>query len=309
MGQKLSRHIVPKLKNATKSYESEVTKDAMSDIARRQAIAKAKGQKYIDPSAQSGFRRDTWGDGEGLSSPKEVTQQQFLKKAHEGSFEEMPKDLVDFLNKAGPLEREVSQEMTSEKVYDSLLEEEEQRRQQQQDARQRKRRRMPIIENTEDQSSSSFTDNDGMTVERTTNFSTAVKEEKENEIRLSDEELYDLLMKVQKNEITVPDYLSQKFGKDYNTSNNNDDNDTETEDGNEGLKLLEHVQKYNEIPTLMQDADKSLIGAPQSNIETLKLGNIRMAPNLVQLTLLSNMNSIQDEEMKNKQLKKAVVVK
>ena len=98
MGQKLStRHVVPKLKNAMKSYESEVTKEAMSDIARRQAIARAKGQKYIDPSAQSGFKRDTWGEGEGLGSPKEVTQQKFLKET-QGSFEEMPKVRFVFMS-------------------------------------------------------------------------------------------------------------------------------------------------------------------------------------------------------------------
>ena len=206
------------------------------------------------------------------------------------------------MNDVGPLEREVSQEMTSEKVYDSLLEEEEQRRQQQEEAKQRKRRRMPMIENTGEQLSSA--DDDAMTVERTTNFSTAVKEDKGVEITFSDEELYDLLMKLQENKITVADYFSQKFGQDDNSKN-----DAEMKDREEGLKLLEHCQNFNEIPTLMQDADKSLIGASQSNIEALKLENIRMAPNSVQLTLLSNIQSIQGEGNKNKKLKEAVLVK
>ena len=72
-----------------KSYESAVAKDAMNDIATRQAIAKAKGQKYIDPSAQFGFKRDTWSEDEGFV--KEVHQRDFLKSQQEGVAEEMPK--------------------------------------------------------------------------------------------------------------------------------------------------------------------------------------------------------------------------
>ena len=88
MGQQLSKRlIVPKLSNAMKSYENEVAKDAIQDIARRQAIAKAKGQKYIDPSAQEGFKRDTWGNE---SVQQDVNQKQFLT-AQQGAHEEMPK--------------------------------------------------------------------------------------------------------------------------------------------------------------------------------------------------------------------------
>ncbi len=90
MGQKLSKRlIVPKLTKAMQSYENEVVKDAMSDISRRQALAKAKGQKYIDPNAQlSGFKRDTWKSDEG--SPLEARQKEFLMSQADSS-DEMPK--------------------------------------------------------------------------------------------------------------------------------------------------------------------------------------------------------------------------
>ncbi len=71
-----------------KSYESAVAKDAANDIATRQAIAKAKGQKYIDPSAQFGFKRDTWNEDEGFV--KEVQQRDLLKST-QGAHAEMPK--------------------------------------------------------------------------------------------------------------------------------------------------------------------------------------------------------------------------
>jgi hypothetical protein len=89
MGQQVSKRVVmPKLKDATKAYESEVAKDVMNDIARKKIIAKAKGQKYIDPTAQTGFKRDTWHQNEG--SPMESHQRNFLKD-QQGTHEEMPK--------------------------------------------------------------------------------------------------------------------------------------------------------------------------------------------------------------------------
>ena len=80
---------MPKLTNAMKSYESEAAKDALNDIAKRQAIAKAKGQKYIDPGAQQGFKRDTWRNDE--SRPAEAQQREFLKAQQGGAPQEMPK--------------------------------------------------------------------------------------------------------------------------------------------------------------------------------------------------------------------------
>jgi hypothetical protein len=203
------------------------------------------------------------------------------------------KDLIDFLNDTGPLEREVDKKFTSEKVYDSLLEEEEQRRQQREEIRQRKRTRMPMMENMNLEEGDNM---DGMTVERTTNFSRTVKEENVTDIRLSDKELFDLISKLQKQEITVDEYLSQKFDKDVLTENKRSEN----------MELLENVKRYNGIPVLMQDTDRSLVGAPQHNVEALKFLNIRMAPNNVHLTFDTKSG---EEQMKNRNLKEAVVVK
>jgi hypothetical protein len=90
MGQSISKRLdVPRLSNAMKKYEAEVAKEAMDDVAKRQAIARAKGQKYIDPSAQeAGFKRDTWGKNEGLRT--EANQRQFLNDNQKNGKDEMP---------------------------------------------------------------------------------------------------------------------------------------------------------------------------------------------------------------------------
>ncbi len=162
--------------------------------------------------------------------------------------------------------------MTSEKVYESLLDEEEQKRQQLEQARQRKRRRMPMIES---QNPTEGEQIEAMTVERTTNFSQAVKETKENDLYLSDKELFDLVLALKENKTTASEYLSLRF--QHNKMNDND--------RNECIKLLDNIKLYNEVPILMQDTDKSLVGASKDHIESLKLAQVRIAPKFIQLVL------------------------
>ena len=199
------------------------------------------------------------------------------------------------MNESGPLERKVDKEFTSDKVYESLLEEEEQRRQQKEEARQRKRRRMPMIENMGVGEDGDVGNNmDGMTVERTTNFSQATKEEDVTDIRLSDKDLFDLLHNLQENKTTADSHLSEIAF-------------TNEEERNENINLLENMKRYSGIPVLMQDTDKSLIGAPQDNVEALKFIKVRMAPDNVQLTF--TVESAQEQLINTNQLKEAVVVK
>lgn len=179
--------------------------------------------------------------------------------------------MIDFLNDIGPLERKVSKDMTSEKVYESLLDEEEQKRQQLEQARQRKRRRMPMMESQNPTEGEEQIE--AMTVERTTNFSQAVRETKENGLCLSDKELFDLVLALKENKTTASEYLSHRI--QHNEMNDND--------RNENIKLLDNIKLYNEVPILMQDTDKSLVGVARPNIENLKLANVRMAPKDVTL--------------------------
>jgi len=289
MGQAISKRVMPSLTKAMKSHEKVMAQDAIEDIARKRA--QAGSSKYIDPSAMQGYRRDTWSEQELI--PRDKEQLDFLKASRSDAPQEMPEDLISFLNEAGPLERKVDKEFTSPKVYDSLLEEEEQRRQQQQADNQRRRRIMPMMEREESgQEGSVDARMDGSTVSRTTNFSTSKKKE-ETEFTMTDEDLYKLLSDLQSGLVTTDQFLLNKQKNVQNLSAVADEQEKEYVD------LIENMQRFNGIPTLMQDTDKSLVGAWSDQVEQLKLLNVRVAPDNVSLSYeidLSAQTSLKDSE-------------
>lgn len=186
MGQSISRRVVPRLNNAFQKYENAATKDALDDMAKRQALAKSgKTGGYSDPNAiHGGFRREN-----APALPQEAAQEEFLRSQQPagsaGGQQEMPEDLLKFLND-NPLEKTVDRDLTSPKVLDSLLVEEQEQEGGTEGAsatstakkrtpRTRTRRTMPLAESMmEDLPDDVSADIAGATgVERTTNFSTA----------------------------------------------------------------------------------------------------------------------------------------
>mmetsp|Transcript_25481 Transcript_25481/g.73698 ORF Transcript_25481/g.73698 Transcript_25481/m.73698 type:complete len:447 (+) Transcript_25481:135-1475(+) len=190
MGQSISRRVVPRLNAAFQKYENAATKDALDDMGKRQALAKSgKTGGYSDPNAvHGGFRREN-----APALPQEAAQEQFLRSQQiaqagaAGEQEEMPDDLLKFLND-NPLEKTVDRELTSPKVLDSLLVEQEQgssgntkgkgdaaTKTRTTTPRTRTRRTMPLAESMiEDLPGDISADIAGATgVQRTTNFSTA----------------------------------------------------------------------------------------------------------------------------------------
>lgn len=187
MGQSVSRRVVPRLNAAFQKYEKAATKDALDDMAQRQAAARSGNTGgYSDPNAvHGGFRREN-----APALPQEAAQEQFLRdqQAKVQQQEEMPDDLLKFLND-NPLEKTVDRELTSPKVLDSLLVEPEQGQGSSSSGkgreggaspkraapRTRTRRTMPLAESMiEDLPGDVSADIAGATgVQRTTNFSTA----------------------------------------------------------------------------------------------------------------------------------------
>lgn len=187
MGQSISRRVVPRLNAAFQKYEKAATKDALDDMAQRQAAARSGNTGgYSDPNAvHGGFRREN-----APALPQEAAQEQFLRdqQAKVQQQEEMPDDLLKFLND-NPLEKTVDRELTSPKVLDSLLVEPEQGQGSSSSGkgreggaspkraapRTRTRRTMPLAESMiEDLPGDVSADIAGATgVQRTTNFSTA----------------------------------------------------------------------------------------------------------------------------------------
>lgn len=296
MGQVISKRVMPHLTKAMKSHEKVMAQDAIEDIARKRA--QAGSSKYIDPSAMQGYRRDTWSDQELI--PRDKEQLDFLNTSKGDAPQEMPEDLISFLNDAGPLERKVDKKFTSPKVYDSLLEEEEQRRQQQQADKQRRRRIMPMMEREEsDREGSVDASIDGSTVSRTTNFSTSNSKKDETELTMNDEYLYKLLSDLQSGLVTADQFLLDKQKKVQNLSAVADQQEKEY------VGLIENMQRFNGIPTLMQDTDKSLVGAWSDQVEQLKLLNVRVAPDDVSLSYeidLSAQTSSKDDSEGNENL-------
>jgi hypothetical protein len=275
MGQPITkltnRFIMPKISKAIESHERVMAQDALDDIARKKAMAGSS--KYTDPSALQGFKRDTWRDDEMI--PQEHSQRQFLQQNNQAG-QEMPDDLLKFLNDKGPVTKNVDKALTSPKVYDSLQVEEEQRRQQDQQQNQRRLRRMPIIGDM-DTAPGEDTSLDGTTVEKTTNFSTAVKNTNDAELRLTDREMFDLVSKLQAGAVKPETYVRDKL-KALNVS----EVDPQTKDTN--IELIQNVMRYYAIPTLMQDTDKSIVGAwSGEHVNDLKKLGVRKAPENIRL--------------------------
>lgn len=275
MGQSLSkvskRFIMPKISKAIESHEKIMVQDALDDIAQKKI--KAGSSKYTDPSAMDGFKRDTWKDSE--MTPQEYAQKQFLQK-NQAEQQEMPSDLLKFLNDTGPVTKKVDKDFTSPKVYESLQTEEEQRRQEEQQQRQRRRRVMQMIG---DESPKTEALSDGTTVEKTTNFSTAVKEINHTEMRFTDQEMFDLVQNL--NAGTVE---TTRFVKGYLNNKTQPINDEQQVQHK--IDLIESLKIFYAVPVLMQDTDKSIIGAWNGdNISTLKMNGIKMASENIRLLM------------------------
>lgn len=296
MGQAVSRRIMPRISKAVQSHESVMTQDALNDIARKRAQAAASNSKYIDPSAMDGFKRDQWKPSEML--PSEKNQKEFLKLTNNSNMssrlgvneedmsQEMPQDLIQFLKDAGPLQKKVDKELTSPKVYESLLQEEDEEEQlrklRQQQSRQRKRRMMPMISNPNDSANDAVVDEsggqegepfieDGTMVSRTTNFSTQkIQEDPSSGIRLKDHEMFQLLSRAQSGNITAEAFVHERLSEDHGN------NLLTEEEKQEYMGLVKNMFQYTGIPVLMQDTDKSYVGAWNDKVEDLKLSGVKL---------------------------------
>lgn len=274
MGQAISRRVMPRISKAIETHESVLTKDALDDIARKRAQAAASNSKYIDPSAMQGFKRDQWSPSETL--PSEKVQNEFLTgtKGTKGSAQELPEDLIKFLNDAGPLEKKVDKNLTSPKVYESLLDEQEQMRQQQQ-SRQRRRRMMPMISSEgdaveTDSEGKEENETDGTMVSKTTNFSTKKIDEGRPGIFLEDDEIFRLLSEYQKEKTSAESFIDERLSDVEHGSNAMSD-----EEKREYVELVNNMLQYTGVPILMQDTDKSYVGAWNNKVEDLKLAGVR----------------------------------
>jgi len=288
MGQSISKRVMPRLSKLINSHESVMKKDALDEIARKKTLAKFAGNKYSDPNAaQYGFKRDT-----ATKSAKEQDQVTFLKELDKDTPQEIPDDLLKFLNDAGPASQTIDKELTSPRVRD--MKEDERKSHQNQSNKLRKRRKMPMVENLGE-----GTPSDGLTTERTTSFSTTVRDKNESHTRFSHFEVFEMLKKSQfKNAEVISkerlESIANSQLEEHVILNGSNPIITDSQKV-ESTRLLLNVIKYNGSPVLMEDTDKSLVGAWSDRVEELNKIKVRIAGAQVQLAMESGLN-----EMKKK---------
>lgn len=207
---------------------------------------------------------------------------------------EMPPDLIQFLNDAGPLQRTVDKDLTSSKVYDALVSDENAREEQAKQANLRVRRKMPIVSHAghdaEQQpllhdvnKNSDNIMNDGTMTERTTNFSTRDRSsEHSKRLGITREELFQLSKRVRGMEVDSNEwkgFIESEYGR---IANGNDGASLSSTSGKQEMPkkknfdqlqdmiLFENSLKYIGVPELMVDADGDLIGTWHHRADEMK---------------------------------------
>ncbi|KAL7538001.1 hypothetical protein ACHAXR_008210 [Thalassiosira sp. AJA248-18] len=177
---------------------------------------------------------------------------------------EMPPDLIKFLNDAGPLQRSVDKEMTSAKVYDSLLADEKAEDEQAKQANVRVRRKMPIMSEYKD----SANDYDGTMTERSTNFSTKDRTVGPTRLGVTRADLFRLSDEVKGLKVDSPEWKKRieteykEMAKIAGKSKNFD----QLQD----LALFENSLRYIGVPVSMIDTEGDIIGTWHHKAEEMK---------------------------------------
>jgi hypothetical protein len=252
MGQKASRALAGRLEKGMQKYRGEMEKDILQNIKEKQRAAAKGNTGFTDPNAMdAGFTR-------GMSAPIRQDQEQeaFLKSQSSNTAEnqELPDDLIQFLNDMGPVERKERKPRLRKHQQEEL-----DRLEEQQDEG-RQIREMPIMEDVAK-----------FTTSRTTNFSRR-QEEEDKFAGLTGRQLYRLLQDDNK-EATIASLIQE--------SNVDDDEKKVYSD------LLQNTLKYLKIPVIMKDTDATYVGVPEDKVEDMKKLKLTEVPESEVRILLS----------------------
>lgn len=178
---------------------------------------------------------------------------------------EMPPDLIKFLNDAGPLQRTLDKELTSKKVYDSLVKDEHAREEQAKQANSRVRRKMPIMASFGDDA----TEGDGTMVERTTNFSTTDRSAVPKGLVVTREDLFRLSDKVKGLRVDTPEWKKMMQHEYEGIATNA--SKTKNFDQLKDMALFQNSLRYIGVPVLMKDTDGDIIGMWRHKSDDMKV--------------------------------------
>jgi len=287
MGQVISRNLTARLTKATQHHENKMMRELLDESLQK----KNRGQKYTDPNATVwGFKRGESGG----AIQKEYEQELFLKKNDPGMSHtttnqspsiEMPPDLVDFLKAVGPIQRKVDKDMTSTKVYDSLKTlNDNQQQEGKTTTKSRRRRIMPLQE--EEQTTTDDLERDvkeGIAITRSTHFSTQSHDAPEDELRLTDTDIYKLLLDYSKYSSTdetimlqpqerIDNFSSMQIqqyfpSNTFLSSNNNAERRRLMEKNQD---LIQNTLRFTSIPILVSDHKEDTATWMGMDCQTLK---------------------------------------
>mmetsp|Transcript_30170 Transcript_30170/g.72919 ORF Transcript_30170/g.72919 Transcript_30170/m.72919 type:complete len:299 (+) Transcript_30170:71-967(+) len=182
--------------------------------------------------------------------------------------QEMPPDLIKFLNDAGPLQRTVDKELTSAKVYDSLVTDEKAREEQALEANSRVRRKMPIMSSSGD-GSGKGEHHDGSMTERTTNFSTRDRSGTPAGLGLKREDLFRLSGKVEGLKVGTEDW-TKMIDNEYKRITRKKSIKTTNFDQLKNMALFENSVSYIGVPIIMKDSEGDIIGVWPSKVNDMQ---------------------------------------
>ena len=223
------------------------------------------------------------------ASPSSITNQQQQQQDVE-VMPEMPPDLIKFLNDAGPLQRTIDKELTSPKVYDSLMSDDKARDEQRQQANKRVRRKMPIITSPHLKEGDNDDVNDGTMVERSTNFSTTDRTKAlastgmPPRLGITRDDIFTTSSTLQSLQIDTPQWkkvIDTKYNELMLSSNNNSNDDpamigpqnNKSFNTLKDLHLFENTMRYVGVPIIMKDSDGDIIGVWEKKVEDVKHSN------------------------------------
>lgn len=251
MGQRASRSLAGRLEKGMQKYRGEMEKDIQRTIQEKQRQATPGG--FTDPNAlDAGFTR-------GQSAPIRQDQEQeaFLRsQSPVVDNQEMPEDLIRFLQDMGPVERK---EPKGPRIRKHQLEQQQELERQQKDEG-RQVREMPIMEDVEK-----------FTTSRTTNFSRR-EEEEEKFAGLTGRQFYRLLQDTDK-DITIESILQES--------------DVTDDEQKAYSELLQNSLKYLQVPVIMKDTDDTYIGVPSEKVNDMKKMKVKEVPDSEVRILLS----------------------
>eukprot|EP00559_Dactyliosolen_fragilissimus_P003612 CAMPEP_0184862846 /NCGR_PEP_ID=MMETSP0580-20130426/8107_1 /TAXON_ID=1118495 /ORGANISM="Dactyliosolen fragilissimus" /LENGTH=290 /DNA_ID=CAMNT_0027360855 /DNA_START=63 /DNA_END=935 /DNA_ORIENTATION=- len=290
MGQTASKQFFSKISKSIEKHQTYMVKDALSEIARKQNKARATGSKYSDPNALQGFKR------EGGALDKEYKQVKFLKETSSKDQNELPEDLIQFLNDAGPISKQLDKNLTSPKIYDSLRKEDEERSKQNQERNLRRKRIMPLVNrlDNQEQTLGEEIDNDVLTTSRTTNFSESSPKLSPTKLSLHHSEIFDLLKDVQlegvENRDEYKDFTTKCLQSKYCTKNLSATMTKKQQE--ENFNALLNTLLFSGIPILMEDNENSLFAVLPHLVNKVRVSGLKVVDAKAETSLkLKNIDS------------------